>query len=287
MINIETLSLFNIKNFRKLYNKNYRSCICNKDFFSIYDRLFFLLKYLLRRQVKLFKYNNKYIGYIWYDQSKSNNEFNSIYSIYFLKDFIDFIDDRTLNFVKCNTLKLEIVENNDIYNLMNKLGFFLYSKTSLMKLDVHNNHIETEDNIKFRHFIKNCDEKLRCDIQNEIFYDENRVPLNIDDIFEEENQDYYINDFSVFIYVNDKCVGYGQIILSDNLYTIVNFGIIEEYRYCGYGQLLLKYLIELCRINDIDQVYIQVEKNNYKAISLYNKIGFRECASYDTWYKYL
>ncbi|MGG7186544.1 GNAT family N-acetyltransferase, partial [Clostridium butyricum] len=145
--------------------------------------------------------------------------------------------------------------------------------------------IEVKDGINFKHFIKNCDEKLRCDVQNEIFYDENRVPLDTEDIFDEEEQDYYINDFSVFLYVNNECAGYGQIILSNDLYTIVNFGIIKKYRCCGYGQLLLNYLIELCRINQIEHVYIRVEKNNYKAVSLYNKVGFREYISYDTWYK--
>lgn len=285
MITIEKLSLFNIENFRKLYNANYRSYICDRDFFTIYDEESFVVKYLLRKQVKIFKYNNKHIGYIWYDESKIDNTLKNIYSMYFLDDFIELLDDKVLDFIKCNTLKLDIVENESISNLMKRLGFTIYSKTCLMKLIDSKKPIEVKDGINFKHFIKNCDEKLRCDVQNEIFYDENRVPLDTEDIFDEEEQDYYINDFSVFLYVNNECAGYGQIILSNDLYTIVNFGIIKKYRCCGYGQLLLNYLIELCRINQIEHVYIRVEKNNYKAVSLYNKVGFREYISYDTWYK--
>ncbi|WP_322016377.1 GNAT family N-acetyltransferase [Clostridium butyricum] len=285
MITIEKLSLFNIENFRKLYNSKYRSYICDRDFFTIYDEESFVVKYLLRKQVKIFKYNNKNIGYIWYDESKIDNTLKNIYSMYFFDDFIELLDDKVLDFIKCNTLKLDIVENESISNLMNRLGSTIYSKTCLMKLIASKKPIEVKDGINFKHFIKNCDEKLRCDVQNEIFYDENRVPLDTEDIFDEEEQDYYINDFSVFLYVNNECAGYGQIILSNDLYTIVNFGIIKKYRCCGYGQLLLNYLIELCRINQIEHVYIRVEKNNYKAVSLYNKVGFREYISYDTWYK--
>ncbi|POO85827.1 GNAT family N-acetyltransferase, partial [Clostridium sp. 3-3] len=62
MITIEKLSLFNIENFRKLYNSKYRSYICDRDFFTIYDEESFVVKYLLRKQVKIFKYNNKHIG---------------------------------------------------------------------------------------------------------------------------------------------------------------------------------------------------------------------------------
>ena len=166
MITIEKLSLFNIENFRKLYNAKYRSYICDRDFFTIYDEESFVVKYLLRKQVKIFKYNNKHIGYIWYDESKIDNTLKNIYSMYFFDDFIELLDDKVLDFIKCNTLKLDIVENESISNLMNRLGFTIYSKTCLMKLIDSKKPIEVKDGINFKHFIKNCDEKLRCDVQN-------------------------------------------------------------------------------------------------------------------------
>ena len=285
MITIEKLSLFNIESFRKLYNEKYQSYICDKDFFNIYDEESFLIKYMLRKQVKLFRAENELVGYIWYDESKADCYSSNIYSIYIMDDFIDYFNNRSLDDLKINTLKFDIVENKKIIRLMNKLGFGILNKTSLMKLEDYKGFIEVEEDVEFKHFSKNCDEKLRCDIQNEIFYDINRNPLSSNDIFEEEEQEYYIDNFSVFLCVKGKYVGYGQIILSSGLYTIVNFGIIEEYRQQGYGQTLLTYLIELCKINNISDLYIRVEKNNYKAVSLYNKIGFREYISYDTWYK--
>ncbi len=285
MITVEKLSLFNIETFRKLYNKKYRSYICDKDFFTIYDEESFIVRYLLRKQVRLFKLKDKYIGYIWYDESKVEDYAKNIYSIYILDDYIDMVDNSFLDFIKYGTLKLDIIENINTKKLMDNLGFSILTKTCLMKLKKYPDLIEFDENLCFKHFVRNCDEKLRCDIQNSIFFDKNRIPLHTEDVYEEEEQDYYINDFSVFLGLNDKYIGYGQIILSNGLYTIVNFGIIEEYRCRGYGQVLLNYLIKLCRINKIDDVYIRVEKNNYKAVALYKKVGFRECTSYDTWFK--
>lgn len=286
MITIEKLSLFNIDNYRKLYNSKYRSYVCDKDFFEIYDNESFIVKYLLRKQVRLFKYDSIYIGYIWYDESKTP-KVNNVYCIYILDEYIDLLNESVLDFIRCCKLKYDMEENEKIKELMNKLGFEISSNISLMKLKYKPAEIELEinDELEFKHFIANCDEELRCRVQNNIFYSENRTPLNVDDIFEEEGQDYYINDFSVFLRTKDDYIGYGQIILSNGLYTVVNFGIIEEYRCQGYGQVLLNYLIELCRINSIDDIYIRVEKDNYKAVSLYKKAGFRECVSYDTWYK--
>ena len=284
MVVIEKLSIFNVDEFRKLYNSDYRSYVCDKDFFSIYDTESFIVKYLLRRQVRLFKINDKYVGYIWYDISKTR-ENNNIYSIYILEEYIDLFDNTFLNFVKLDSLKFDIQDNENIRILMNKLGFEIQSKVCLMKLESPSKLSEISEELEFRHFVQNSDEGLRCMVQNSIFFSENRVPLQPDDIFEEENQDYYINDFSVFLCLNNEYIGYGQIILSNGLYTVVNFGIIKEYRCHGYGQILLEYLIELCRINSIDDVYIRVERDNYKAVSLYKKVGFKECALYDTWYK--
>ncbi|NRZ12843.1 GNAT family N-acetyltransferase [Clostridium beijerinckii] len=84
---------------------------------------------------------------------------------------------------------------------------------------------------------------------------------------------------------NGQVVGYGQIIFNRGFYTIVNLGILEEYRKHGYGELLVRYLIDLCYRNSIKTVYIRVEKNNLKALSLYTKIGFREYQSFISWYK--
>jgi ribosomal protein S18 acetylase RimI-like enzyme len=143
-----------------------------------------------------------------------------------------------------------------------------------------------QNKVRFRHFKEGEDEQLRCTIQNSVFAAEDRVPLVPEDISFEEYEDYYIKNFGVFIYNNNgQAIGYGQIILNRGLYTMVNIGVINNYRRQGYGELLVKYLVEFCYNNSIKNIYIRVERKNTKALSLYNKVGFRECKSIFTWYK--
>lgn len=197
------------------------------------------------------------------------------------------INIKKLSFFNINTLKIDILANSRIYCILKQLKFNINKKDILMRIKItsFNKQFNENEGI-FKHFQEGQDEELRCTIQNSVFYDKNRIPLIIDDVYCEQYEDYYIKNFGVFI-CNDEgqTVGYGQIILNRGLYTIVNLGILHDYRNQGYGELLVKYLIELCNKNSIKTIYIRVEKNNTKALSLYNKLGFKEYKSIVTWYK--
>lgn len=288
MISIEKLSLFNIDKFRDMYEAREDSYLCDKSFFDIYDDESFLIKYIIRKQVKLFKLNDEYVGYIWHEYPE-NSGYCTIYGIDFKDEYMDYITSNMLNQLRFNSIKLDIIQSNKNQVIMNKLGFDILYRSIVMNLNLNTIDIgefEAPDNIEFKHFVSNKDENLRCEVQNSIFKDKNRVPLKTNDIFDEENEDYFIDEFCVFLCKNNEQVlGYGQIILTKNQYTIVNFGILEEYRMHGYGELLLRYLIELCRVNSIYDIYIRVEESNYKAVQLYSKIGFTKCDCCITWKK--
>lgn len=176
--------------------------------------------------------------------------------------------------------KLSLIRSIDLKNnyIVKKLKLIVLKKEILMNMETINfGHIAKNEDIFFRHFIEGEDEELRCKIQNSVFYDKNRIPLCASDITDEEDEDYYINDFGVFLCKNDgQAIGYGQVIYSNGEYTIVNLGILKTYRQRGYGEMLLKYLIELCYNNSIKYVYIKVERENINALSLYKKAGFKE-----------
>ena len=98
MVFLEKLSLFNIKDFRKLYNKNENAYICDKSFFDIYDEESFIIKYIIRKQIKLFKVKNEYVGYVWYEYP-SDEGFSNIYAIYLKDEYINLlINGETGNF---------------------------------------------------------------------------------------------------------------------------------------------------------------------------------------------
>lgn len=286
MVFLEKLSLFNIDHFRKLYNKSENAYVCDKNFFEIYDDESFIIKFIIRKQIKLFKVNKEYVGYIWYEYP-SDQGFSNIYAIYLKDEYIHLLNYKTLSFFNINNFKYDMLSNSKAHNIMQKLNFNINSKNLLMKIKTVNFNKQISDKkVMFRHFQEGQDEKIRCEIQNSVFHEKNRIPLSVEDVFREEDEDYYIRNFGVFI-CNDlgQAIGYGQIIYNKGLYTIVNLGILDEYRHQGYGEMLVNYLIELCNKNSIKYVYIRVDKNNYKALSLYNKVGFKEYQSFVTWYK--
>ena len=286
MVFLEKLSIFNIQHFRKLYNKNENSYICDQSFFDIYDEESFIVKYIIRKQIKLFKVKNEYVGYVWYEYP-SDEGFSNIYAIYLKDEYINLLNPKVLSFFNVNTFKFDMLSNSKASYIMKKLNFNVNSKNILMKIKTTSfNNYFTENNVIFKHFKEGKDEELRCKIQNSVFDEKNRIPLTVGDIRIEEDEEYYIKDFGAFICKsNGQAVGYGQIILNKELYTIANVGILDEYRKQGYGEMLVKYLIQLCHENSIQSVYIRVEKNNINALSLYNKIGFKEYESFVTWYK--
>jgi ribosomal protein S18 acetylase RimI-like enzyme len=287
MVFLEKLSLLNMTHFRKLYNKSEDAYICDKSFFEIYDEESFIIKYIIRKQIKLFKVKNEYVGYIWYEYP-SDKGFSNIYSIYLKDEYLDLINTKILSLFDIRTFKFDMLANSKASYIMKRLNFNINSKNILMKMRTSNfsNKFERNGEVFFKHFKEGQDEELRCKIQNSVFNDKNRIPLSVEDVYREEEEEYYIKDFSVFVCNNKgQAIGYGQVIFNKGIHTIVNLGILNDYRKQGYGEMLVKYLIELCYKNSIKDVYIRVEKDNLKALTLYNKVGFREHQSFVSWYK--
>lgn len=121
------------------------------------------------------------------------------------------------------------------------------------------------------------DELKRVYLQNKIFQDnEGRKSLTVEEVIYEENGSRFLKDLCFFLVVDDVQCGYGQIILSNNRFMLVNFGIISEYRGKGLSKYFLSSIINLCRNHGIRELYLSVDNNNIKAINLYNKLGFKE-----------
>ncbi len=286
MINIEKLSVFNIDIFREFYNTEYNSLNTDKSFFEYYDNETFMVKYYLRKQVHLFKYDNKYIGYIWHEYPIGKKEKCDIFALYFEKKYLNLLDISVFNNIGISSFKCSIIDKSSIEYIIKKLNCNYENTTYVMKLKCSSKVFSPEYNndVSFKIFERSKDEELRCTIQNSIFNKIGRIPLTIEDIFYEEKEEYYINDFSIFIKYKDNYIGYGQIILSGEIYTIVNLGIIPQYRGLGFGNDIIKYLIYLCTANNISEIYIKVDKENTAAYNLYSKSGFIIEKSYTSWY---
>lgn len=306
MVSVEKLSVHNMDKFKELNKRRFLKETYDKDFFQFYNNEKFFTKMILKKFVKLFTINGAVIGYIWYDVPLDIPI--KIWSLYFDTDYLDYIDASTLDIFNRASLSYEATDNFKDNLVLTKLGFAKVTPSILMKLDLNAYNREKEcefllnslsHNTLLKPYIKNhkvnitfekmkisIDEGIRCNIQNEIFSDKCRLPLEIADVENDIQQDYYIEDLSIFIKLNGSPIGYGQVIYTRNMYTVVNFGIIEEFRSLGFGKLLLDNLIKRCKDKQYNELYIRVEENNINAVKLYSWSGFKFKLVINKWQRY-
>lgn len=287
MISLQKLTSKNKDEFKKLYYKSRLEENYDKDFFRLYSQENLLGKFLFKKFLKLFMYNNRIIGFMWYEVPIDINI--RVWALYIEEDYVDLLDNKIISNFNNGILSYETIDNNRNFKTLSKLGFKRIKPTIFMDLNIYNYNediikLNTDsESIIFKKFKIGEDEKIRCEIQNDIFSEWNRVPLTIEDIYNDINQDYYINEFAIFIEVDNRIIGYGQIVLSRDMYTIVNFGIIKKYRARGYGRELLNNLIMISKKKGIKTLYIRVDESNIKARRLYEYVGFKEKYMISRW----
>lgn len=281
-----SLNLKNINSFREINKFNSNFSLSNKDFFELYDNSNIIQKLFLRKNVNLLIEENNYIGYIWFEKhNKRHSSINSINVIeennlvYYYKTLISSLVNNSLITYECEDSEANI-------NILNKLGFT--KAKGFMELEKECTeylNASVPKNITFSIAKKDKDEKARCLLQNEIFKNDDRIPINIEDIYYDEAQGYYFDKGAIFIELENRPIGYGQIILEDKMAIIVNFGIIEKYRKEGYGKVLLRYLLNTAMDNDFSKVSLSVDSNNVVAFKLYISLGFNIKRQFYTWKK--
>lgn len=267
----------NIIAFKELNSNRHKFNFLNEDFFILYDNCNFIQKLFLKKKVKLLYRKEECIGYIWRNTVRNKCHINSLNIIK-----TDNIRELYNCFVKLDDnaiIEYDCENNGYNYNILEDIGFRKSRGVLELYLNIENykSNINTPDFINFETPIINKHEKIRCYIQNEVFKSNSRTPLTIEDIYFDESQNYYIRDASFFIKNNTEYMGYGQVILEDNMPFIVNFGILLKFRSKGYGKILLNYIINKLKSKGFKKVMIRVSSENKVAISLYRSLGFLLC----------
>lgn len=282
MIVIEKLNAKNTENFNALLQEAKSETPYRMDFYRYYDNQPFFLKYFIRKLVKLLKYRDEYIGYMWTDLP--SNKSIKISDMYLKNKYISLLNKNVPLIFKSDIVLYEGYEDPLTKSLINSMKMNKIRVTNLMRLNIQNFKSNARvTNATFKDFIHGEDEKLRMDMQNSIFNEDSRTPLSLDDIKFDMKQEYYIKDLCVFIKNRNKVIGYGQIIFNRGIYLIVNFGIIEGYRREGYGKDLILKLIDMGKAKGINDLYIRVDYNNIPAKKLYKEIGFIEVGDFCSW----
>ena len=277
MVLLERLSSNNFENFKNLNLERFSKENYDKNFFEYYENEKFFLKIFLKKFVKLFIYRKEVIGYIWYEIPVEMPV--RVWSLYIKPEYIDLLSPEILKSFNNTILSYETCNDEDTNRMLINLGFKKVkpSLNNLYNGNIRNINITTEKVLLDR------DEELRCKIQNSVFSATTRIPLEVEDIQNDIEQDYYMEDLSLFIKLNNIAIGYGQIIFNRDMYTVVNFGILKEFRGYGFGKILLNELINAAKKMQINELFIRVEENNYSALKLYNWIGFKSKSIINKW----
>ena len=309
MVLLERLSSNNFENFKTLNLERFSKENYDKNFFEYYENEKFFLKIFLKKFVKLFIYRKEVIGYIWYEIPVEMPV--RVWSLYIKPEYIDLLSPEILKSFNNTILSYETCNDEDTNRMLINLGFKKVKPSLLMNIELsnynkaaqvallknsleHNSNVINSLNNLYNGNIRNInittekvlldrDEELRCKIQNSVFSATTRIPLEVEDIQNDIEQDYYMEDLSLFIKLNNIAIGYGQIIFNRDMYTVVNFGILKEFRGYGFGKILLNELINAAKKMQINELFIRVEENNYSALKLYNWIGFKSKSIINKW----
>lgn len=204
--------------------------------------------------------------------------------MYLKEEYIHFFNEKVLLIFKSSLVIYEGYEDAYTRYLINTMKMNKIRVTNLMKLNIKDfNPKRRVTNATFSLCEAGKDDELRCKLQNEIFNEDNRTPLTVDDIKYDIKQEYYLKDLCVFIKVKNKIIGYGQIIYNRDINLIVNFGIVNGYRNEGYGKDLLIKLLDMAKGSNMKDIYIRVDHNNFHAKKLYSSVGFEEIGDFCSW----
>lgn len=282
MILTDKLNKDNFENFYILLNERKELIPYQPDFYEYYKNKTIFQRFFIKKLVRLLVYNNEYIGYVWFDSYSRKSA--RIKDMYVKPEYIKYVNSNTFKIIKSNIIICETFESDYSVELCRALDLDRYKNTELMILrNADNNSYTYKTDAIFRPYIIKRDQKLRKNIQNKIFNSDGREPITTADIAYEEEQEYFIYDLCCFIKAQNNEIGYGQIIISRGTYSIVNLGIIENYRNKGYGHDLVIKLIELANKKGITELFIRVEESNNIAKKLYESLGFNEVGKISNW----
>ena len=208
MVSLVRLSSSNLDEFKKLYEENFQRETYDKDFFEYYYNQSFIPKIFLKKFVKLFMYNGEFIGYIWYEIPIDSQI--KVFSLYVEDNYIDIITNDILKRFNEKYLVYESIENRNSNKLLSNLGFRKarpsiimnlklneYNKTNeitnlkstlkydmklLNLLNIYSNEKYDDILISFQKVDIKNDALLRCEIQNNVFKNIDRVPIEVEDI---------------------------------------------------------------------------------------------------------
>lgn len=90
------------------------------------------------------------------------------------------------------------------------------------------------------------------------------------DCFKKNYYNYILED-------NQILVGYALMLIAHPSEAhILNICVHPDYQNCGYGRILLHYLLGVARQKSVEEILLEVRPSNKSAIRLYHNLGFNQ-----------
>lgn len=273
MVTVLRIKLTNLINLYRILHKQ------SKDEISYYcDFKESFIKYFIMRQCYCFVKNDLIVGFLLINRKRREiiyipiiKDSISLFRLFYilnnnftLKGYTLTIKHKKINSkLYRGYLPVDIFEN---YKYM-----YLNTKESIY------NPLDIPEDINVRRMVINKEETIRVKLQNNIFGNTaGRRELTLIEIFSEERKGTFLKDMCFILDVKGNPGGYGQILIVDEEYYLVNFGVTTEYRKKGFGEYFLSQIINSCNSSGIEHLNLCVDNDNIPAVNLYKKIGFKE-----------
>lgn len=265
----------------------------NENLYDMYSKSSLFNKIQYRAGSRVITYKAKPVMIIWSETRSFNVKIRSIIPLVDIEelkvlplgDVMEVFRDSLPQHLDIHQFEYVVIRNEMNDQLLKVLDFEMRRGIKRMHLDM-TDLAAPEKTVTLKKF-KIEDIKARVDIQNRIFDNKYRLPINSADILIEISKKSYIPELSFFYLYENQYIGYGQINKNENQFFLVNFGIIPEFRGRKLSKDFLLNLLEKGKIYGIKELYLDVNEQNIKAVGLYNSVGFTDRHNNCSWLYYL
>ena len=106
----------------------------------------------------------------------------------------------------------------------------------------------------------------------------NKLEILFSDVFKNRSiiEDINNNPFTYYfvLYKNDEVIGFINFDIIYDRSELININILDKEKGNGFGNLLMDYMLNKLKENNILNITLEVKSNNYVAIKMYEKYGF-------------
>jgi len=170
----------------------------------------------------------------------------------------------------------DIASPNNLESTLVKQGYEKIDETSVQELHILEINIpESSIHIEYTNDLNETWLLQYCSLNHVLYQNQEKLRGILKNIL--------AKTFYVLLFQDDKCVACG-LGVQDELYIgLFDIVVAKEHRNQGVGSLLIQHILKMGKIFGAQKAYLQVMLNNPAALSLYQKLGFRE--RYRYWYR--